>query len=145
VSRFTRNEFNLESKSTIGVEFTTRSIQVDAKTIKAQIWDTGTGCERKKSLFWKGVFATIFFLFTLSLQPSLSFQSLLEGLRIHPAAGILSGPPLFKEGWAGCQWIKFLIAMAVLCSVPRSTLLTLASFFSSLIALNVAWIDLGRE
>ena len=42
VSRFTRNEFNLESKSTIGVEFTTRSIQVDAKTIKAQIWDTGT-------------------------------------------------------------------------------------------------------
>jgi len=43
VSRFTRNEFNLESKSTIGVEFTTRSIQVDAKTIKAQIWDTGKG------------------------------------------------------------------------------------------------------
>ena len=43
LSRFTRNEFNLESKSTIGVEFATRSIQVDGKTIKAQIWDTG-GC-----------------------------------------------------------------------------------------------------
>ena len=28
LSRFTRNEFNLESKSTIGVEFATRSIQV---------------------------------------------------------------------------------------------------------------------
>lgn len=41
LSRFTRNEFNLESKSTIGVEFATRSIQVDDKTIKAQIWDTG--------------------------------------------------------------------------------------------------------
>lgn len=41
LSRFTRNEFNLESKSTIGVEFATRSISVDAKTIKAQIWDTG--------------------------------------------------------------------------------------------------------
>ena len=41
LSRFTRNEFNLESKSTIGVEFATRSIQVDNKTIKAQIWDTG--------------------------------------------------------------------------------------------------------
>ncbi|CAG8470264.1 9231_t:CDS:2, partial [Racocetra fulgida] len=40
LSRFTRNEFNLESKSTIGVEFATRSIQVDNKTIKAQIWDT---------------------------------------------------------------------------------------------------------
>jgi small GTP-binding protein len=41
LSRFTRNEFNLESKSTIGVEFATRSIVVDGKTIKAQIWDTG--------------------------------------------------------------------------------------------------------
>lgn len=42
LSRFTRNEFNLESKSTIGVEFATRSINVDGKTVKAQIWDTGT-------------------------------------------------------------------------------------------------------
>lgn len=41
LSRFTRNEFNLESKSTIGVEFATRSIEVGGKVIKAQIWDTG--------------------------------------------------------------------------------------------------------
>lgn len=41
VHSFTRNEFSLESKSTIGVEFATRSINVDGKTIKAQIWDTG--------------------------------------------------------------------------------------------------------
>jgi small GTP-binding protein len=34
LSRFTRNEFNLDSKSTIGVEFATKSIQVDTKTIK---------------------------------------------------------------------------------------------------------------
>lgn len=34
LSRFTRNEFNLESKSTIGVEFATKSIQVDTKTVK---------------------------------------------------------------------------------------------------------------
>jgi hypothetical protein len=32
---------SMESKSTIGVEFATRSIAVDSKTIKAQIWDTG--------------------------------------------------------------------------------------------------------
>lgn len=31
LGRFTRNEFNLESKSTIGVEFATRSIEVDSK------------------------------------------------------------------------------------------------------------------
>ncbi|KAG4102488.1 small GTPase [Neocallimastix lanati (nom. inval.)] len=49
LSRFTRNEFNLESKSTIGVEFATRSIQVDSKTIKAQIWDTA-GQERFRAI-----------------------------------------------------------------------------------------------
>jgi small GTP-binding protein len=42
LSRFTRNEFTIESKSTIGVEFATRTIMVDGKIIKAQIWDTGT-------------------------------------------------------------------------------------------------------
>ncbi|MBA0852219.1 hypothetical protein Goshw_002646, partial [Gossypium schwendimanii] len=39
-SRFTKNEFSLESTSTTGVEFATRSIRVDDKVIKAQIWDT---------------------------------------------------------------------------------------------------------
>lgn len=45
LSRFTPNEFSLESKSTIGVELATRSIRVDDKIIKAQIWDTA-GRER---------------------------------------------------------------------------------------------------
>ncbi|OAE18541.1 hypothetical protein AXG93_2206s1010 [Marchantia polymorpha subsp. ruderalis] len=49
LSRFTRNEFSLESKSTIGVEFATRSINVDSKLIKAQIWDTA-GQERFMSI-----------------------------------------------------------------------------------------------
>lgn len=49
LARFTRNEFNLESKSTIGVEFATRSIPVDGKTIKAQIWDTA-GQERYRAI-----------------------------------------------------------------------------------------------
>ncbi|PWZ17388.1 Ras-related protein RGP2 [Zea mays] len=46
LSRFTRNHFSLDSKSTIGVEFATKSLQMDGKTIKAQIWDTA-GQERK--------------------------------------------------------------------------------------------------
>ncbi|KAF3587556.1 hypothetical protein F2Q69_00026900 [Brassica cretica] len=45
LSRFTKNEFNLESKSTIGVEFATRTLTVEGKVIKAQIWDTA-GQER---------------------------------------------------------------------------------------------------
>eukprot|EP00727_Mastigamoeba_balamuthi_P005260 m51a1_g14732 putative ras-related protein rab-11a-like (215) ;mRNA; f:233257-234164 len=49
LSRFTRNEFNLETKSTIGVEFATRSIQCQDKVIKAQIWDTA-GQERYRAI-----------------------------------------------------------------------------------------------
>ncbi|KAL6199059.1 hypothetical protein ACLB2K_028846 [Fragaria x ananassa] len=52
LSRFTKNEFNLESKSTIGVEFATRTLNVDSKVIKAQIWDTA-GQERVLDLGWK--------------------------------------------------------------------------------------------
>ncbi|EOX99932.1 Ras-related small GTP-binding family protein [Theobroma cacao] len=49
LSRFTRNEFNLESKSTIGVEFATKSLNIDGKVIKAQIWDTA-GQERYRAI-----------------------------------------------------------------------------------------------
>lgn len=40
LSRYTRNEFDIGSKSTIGVEFATRSMDIEGKTIKVQIWDT---------------------------------------------------------------------------------------------------------
>jgi len=49
LSRFTRNEFNIESKSTIGVEFATKSITIDGNIIKAQIWDTA-GQERYRAI-----------------------------------------------------------------------------------------------
>uniref|UniRef100_A0A7N2MAN4 Uncharacterized protein n=1 Tax=Quercus lobata TaxID=97700 RepID=A0A7N2MAN4_QUELO len=52
LSRFTKNEFSLESKSTIGVEFATRSIRVDDKIVKAQIWDTA-GQESRHYVFSK--------------------------------------------------------------------------------------------
>ncbi|CAL9105899.1 RAB [Musa troglodytarum] len=49
LSRFARNEFSSESKSTIGVEFATRTIRVDEKLVKAQIWDTA-GQERYRAI-----------------------------------------------------------------------------------------------
>lgn len=45
LSRFTKNEFCFDSKSTIGVEFQTRTVTIKGKLIKAQIWDTA-GQER---------------------------------------------------------------------------------------------------
>ncbi|CAD8073297.1 unnamed protein product [Paramecium sonneborni] len=47
--RFTKNKFNIESKTTIGVEFGTRSLQICGKIIKAQIWDTA-GQERYRAI-----------------------------------------------------------------------------------------------
>lgn len=38
--RFTRNEFDLDSRTTIGVEFSSKLLEVDGKKILAQIWDT---------------------------------------------------------------------------------------------------------
>lgn len=49
LTRFTKNQFNLESKTTIGVEFATKTIIVDNRIIKAQIWDTA-GQERYRAL-----------------------------------------------------------------------------------------------
>jgi small GTP-binding protein len=37
LSRYTRNEFNLDTKTTIGVEFATKNITIENKMIKAQI------------------------------------------------------------------------------------------------------------
>lgn len=49
LSRFTKNEFCFDSKSTIGVEFQTKTVTINGKLIKAQIWDTA-GQERFLSL-----------------------------------------------------------------------------------------------
>ncbi|MBA0779133.1 hypothetical protein Gotri_003413 [Gossypium trilobum] len=67
LSRFTRNEFSLESKSTIGVEFATRSLNVDGKVIKAQIWDTA-GQERYHFYY---SLALLSFIFDLGIFSSL--------------------------------------------------------------------------
>lgn len=40
MARYTRNIFDINSKMTIGLEFATRVLQIDGKTIKLQIWDT---------------------------------------------------------------------------------------------------------
>jgi len=47
--RFTRNEFNEKSKATIGVDFGTKSIEINNKTVTAQCWDTA-GQERFRAV-----------------------------------------------------------------------------------------------
>ena len=49
LSRFTKDEFQADSKGTVGVEFATRQIEHDGKTIEAQVWDTA-GQERYRAV-----------------------------------------------------------------------------------------------
>ncbi|XP_042015530.1 ras-related protein RABA5b-like [Salvia splendens] len=49
LSRFTRDEFDHNSKATIGVEFQTQVLEVDGKEVKAQVWDTA-GQERFRAV-----------------------------------------------------------------------------------------------
>jgi len=91
LSRFTRNEFNLESKSTIGVEFATKSIQVDAKVIKAQIWDTA-GQERYRAItsaYYRGAVGA---LLVYDISKALTFENVerwLKELKDHAEPNIV--------------------------------------------------------
>ncbi|CAK61540.1 unnamed protein product (macronuclear) [Paramecium tetraurelia] len=59
--RFTKNQFNADSKTTIGVEFATRSITISGKVVKAQIWDTA-GQERYRAItaaYYRGAIGAV--------------------------------------------------------------------------------------
>ncbi|XP_024966691.1 ras-related protein RABA5b [Cynara cardunculus var. scolymus] len=49
LSRFARDEFDLHSKATIGVEFQTQVVDIEGKEVKAQVWDTA-GQERFRAV-----------------------------------------------------------------------------------------------
>jgi Ras-related protein Rab-11A/Ras-related protein Rab-11B len=91
LSRFTRNEFNLESKSTIGVEFATKSIQTEGKTVKAQIWDTA-GQERYRAItsaYYRGAGGA---LLVYDMSKHSTFENVerwLKELRDHAEANIV--------------------------------------------------------
>lgn len=49
LSRFTTNEFSLDTKSTIGVDFATKFVTLSDKIVKAQLWDTA-GQDRYRAI-----------------------------------------------------------------------------------------------
>nr|XP_043624773.1 ras-related protein RABA1f-like [Erigeron canadensis] len=91
LSRFSKNEFSLESKSTIGVEFATRSINVDDKIIKAQIWDTA-GQERYRAItsaYYRGAVGA---LIVYDITRNVTFENIerwLKELRDHTDQNIV--------------------------------------------------------
>ncbi|MQM16064.1 hypothetical protein Taro_049020 [Colocasia esculenta] len=91
LSRFTRNEFCLESKSTIGVEFATRTLRVEGKVIKAQIWDTA-GQERYRAItsaYYRGAYGA---LLVYDVTKPTTFENVsrwLKELRDHADSNIV--------------------------------------------------------
>ena len=91
LSRFTKNEFNLESKTTIGVEFATKTIETEGKIVKAQIWDTA-GQERYRAItsaYYRGAVGA---LLVFDITKDLTFQSVerwLQELRDHADQNIV--------------------------------------------------------
>ena len=80
LSRFTRDQFNPDSKSTIGVEFATKTLEIEGKTVKAQIWDTA-GQERYRAItsaYYRGAIGA---LLLYDISASLTFNSLQRWLQ----------------------------------------------------------------
>jgi small GTP-binding protein len=56
LSKYLQNEFNPDSKATVGVEFGSKTFNINDNVIKAQIWDTA-GTEKYRSItnaYYKG-------------------------------------------------------------------------------------------
>ncbi|ESW96476.1 GTP-binding protein YPT31/YPT8 [Ogataea parapolymorpha DL-1] len=80
LSRFTRDEFNPDSRATIGVEFATRTVEIDGKRVKAQIWDTA-GQERYRAItaaYYRGAVGA---LVVYDISSSNSYESVSRWLR----------------------------------------------------------------
>jgi len=85
MSRFTKDEFSKDTKATIGVEFATRQIEHDNKTIEAQVWDTA-GQERYKAITAAYYRGSIGALLVYDITNRNSFQNCerwLRELRAH--------------------------------------------------------------
>ncbi|EXB93780.1 Ras-related protein RGP1 [Morus notabilis] len=91
LARFARNEFNLDSKATIGVEFQTKTLLIDHKTIKAQIWDTA-GQERYRavtSAYYRGAVGAMLVYDITKRQSFDHVARWLEELRGHADKNIV--------------------------------------------------------
>ena len=75
IKRFTTNEFNENSKATVGVEFLSKSYKINDKIFKIEMWDTA-GQERYKSItaaYYKGAKGALLVYDTTSAQ---SFENI---------------------------------------------------------------------
>jgi len=91
LSRFTKGEFYDETKSTIGVEFAVKSVQVKGKTVKAQIWDTA-GQERYRAItaaYYRSAVGAMLVYDIVAKETFDNIERWLQELRQHADANIV--------------------------------------------------------
>ena len=90
--RFTKNEFNLESKTTIGVEFATRTLVAQDKVIKVQVWDTA-GQERYRAItsaYYRGAVGALLVFDITKYATFKNIEKWLSELRDHAEPHIVA-------------------------------------------------------
>ena len=91
LSRFSRDQFNPNSKTTIGVEFATKTFKVEDKNVKVQIWDTA-GQERYKAItsaYYRGEVGTMLLYDITSSLPFSTLERWLKELRENADPNII--------------------------------------------------------
>ncbi|CAL9099754.1 unnamed protein product [Musa hybrid cultivar] len=92
LARFARNQFFPNSKSTIGVEFQTKTMDIDGKEVKAQIWDTA-GQERFKavtSAYYRGAVGALLVYDVSRHQTFDSVGRWLQELHMHSDMNVVT-------------------------------------------------------
>ncbi|KAF9606075.1 hypothetical protein IFM89_023098 [Coptis chinensis] len=107
LSRYARNEFNMNSKATIGVEFQTQSMEIDGKEVKAQIWDTA-GQERFRavtSAYYRGAIGA-FIVYDITRRTT--FDSVARWLGELNNGKLTTDRVVFNRSWdyKGLEWTR---------------------------------------
>ncbi|GAB4861558.1 Ras- protein RABA4a [Ancistrocladus abbreviatus] len=91
LSRFAKDEFSFDSKSTIGVEFQSRNVSIESKVIRAQIWDTA-GQERYRVIttaYYRGALGALIVYDITKRQTFDHVASWVDTLRAHADSSIV--------------------------------------------------------
>ncbi|KAL0459958.1 UNVERIFIED_CONTAM: Ras-related protein RABA5b [Sesamum latifolium] len=109
LSRFARDEFDHNSKATIGVEFQTQVVELDGKEIKAQVWDTA-GQERFRavtSAYYRGAVGA---LIVYDISRKSTFESIKRWLDELNST-------LFFFPFTRSPFLSLFVRLAFVCSV----------------------------
>jgi small GTP-binding protein len=85
LTRFVHNTFAADSKSTIGVEFATKSIETEGRRVKLQIWDTA-GQERFRAItsaYYRGALGALLIYDVTRRETFAGVEKWLDELRQH--------------------------------------------------------------